>query len=243
MTALAAVAAAVAVGLAWPGGRGLARLGPAVRSTAGSTTRPPTRASRRPWFPRPGEVGRRRVLEARRTAVVEFTGALGAEVRAGRPPRTAVVAALAELPPGGEDWVTDVRAAAEGDGDVGAALVRAAAQPGADDLRDLAACWEVAARTGAGLGGALDRVAAAAGERVAHHARVRAQLAGVRTTGWLLAALPLVGMVLAAAAGARPWRVLVGSPSGLALLTLGVGLDAAGVVWLYRLARRVEDTL
>lgn len=249
MTVLAALAAAVAAVLAWPGsGRGLARLDPAERSGPGSTACRRPRAAWPGRFARPSDLGRRRVLEARRTAVVEFAGALGSEVRAGRPPRAAVVAALAELPPGGGDdgagdWVGEVRDAATGDGDVSAALLRAAAQPGAGDLRDVAACWEVAEQTGAGLGGALDQVAAAAGERVVHQARVRAQLAGVRTTGWLLAGLPLVGMVLAAAGGAHPWRVLLATPSGFALLTLGVGLDAAGVMWLYRLARRVEETL
>ncbi|WP_344600333.1 hypothetical protein [Sporichthya brevicatena] len=252
MTVLAALAAACAVGLAWPGGPGLRRLG-RVGSSAGGTNRGSTarRASRsagRGWFARPSDLVPRRVLALRRTAVVEFAGALGSEIRAGRPPRAAVVAALAELPPGEADggtgtWAAEVRAAAGGDGDVGAALIRAAEQPGADSLRDVAACWEVAERTGAGLGGALDQVAATAGERVVHQARVRAQLAGVRTTGWLLAALPLVGMALAALAGAHPWRVLLATPSGVALLTLGVGLDAAGVVWLYRLARRVEETL
>jgi tight adherence protein B len=133
-----------------------------------------------------------------------------------------------------------VRTAAAADGDVGAALAAGAAEPGAAELQDVAACWQVAERTGAGLGGALAEVAAAADERSAHRARVHAQSAGVRTTGWLLAALPLVGMGLAAAAGAHPWRVLLGTPSGFALLLLGLGLDAAGVLWLHRMARRVE---
>jgi tight adherence protein B len=111
---------------------------------------------------------------------------------------------------------------------------------GAAELRDVAACWRVAERTGAGLGGALEEVATAAGERSAHRARVRAQLAGVRTTGWLLAALPLLGMVLATLVGARPWRVLLGSAAGGGLLALGLALDAAGVAWLIRMTRRVE---
>lgn len=226
MSLLAALAAAVAVGLLRPGaGRGLDRLGPA----------PAGKRVRRLPHRRPGA---RRRSEAERTRVVEFASALAAEVRAGRPARAAVVAALDGQPAG--PWGDRVRAAAAGDGDVGSALAAGAEEPGAEDLRDVAACWQVAEVTGAGLGGALEEVAAAAGERSAHQARVRAQLAGVRTTGWLLATLPLVGMGLAASAGARPWRVLLGTPSGFALLVLGLGLDAAGVLWLHRMARRVE---
>lgn len=224
--ALAAVAAALAVGVALPGaGRGLQRLGPPQ----------PRGALRRRLRPRTG-VRRREMAE--RARVVEFASALAAEVRSGRAPRAAVVAALDGAPSGA--WGEPVRTAAAGDGDVGAALAAGAAEPGAAELRDVAACWQVAERTGAGLGGALAEVATAAGERSAHRARVHAQSAGVRTTGWILAALPLVGMGLAAAAGARPWRVLLATPSGFALLVLGLGLDAAGVLWLHRMARRVE---
>ncbi|HUR75310.1 MAG TPA: type II secretion system F family protein [Sporichthya sp.] len=230
MSLLAAVAAAVAVGLLCPGaGRGLERLGPAPSDPGWRA--PLVRVKR--WRP-----GARRRAETERIRVVEFASALAAEVRAGRPARAAVVAAVDGGAAG--TWGAGVRAAAAGDADVGSALAAAAEQPGADDLRDVAACWQLAEVTGAGLGGALEEVAAAAGERSAHRARVRAQLAGVRTTGWLLAALPLVGMALAASAGARPWQVLLGTPSGLALLVLGLGLDAAGVLWLQRMARRVE---
>ena len=232
MSLLVALGAALAAGLLLPGsGRGLERLGPPHELPGSRSAR--SWSSFRAW--RPGAVRR---TEAERTRVVEFASALAAEVRAGRPARTAVVAALDGQPAGA--WGAEVRAAAAGDGDVGSALTAGAEQPGADDLRDVAACWQVAEATGAGLGGALEEVAAAAGERSAHRARVSAQLAGVRTTGWLLAALPLIGMALAASVGARPWRVLLGSPVGFGLLLLGLGLDAAGVLWLHRMARRVE---
>lgn len=233
MSLLAALAAAVAVALLRPGaGRGLDRLGP---PPVGPQVLGRQVLGRRGPGWRSGVRGR---TEDERTRVVEFASALAAEVRAGRPARAAVVAALDGQPAGA--WGGPVRAAADGDGDVGAALAAGAQRPGAGDLRDVAACWQVAERTGAGLGGALEEVAVAAGDRSAHRARVRAQLAGVRTTGWLLAALPLIGMGLAASAGARPWRVLLGSPSGFALLVFGLGLDAAGVLWLHRMARRVE---
>ncbi len=229
MIVLAAFAAALAVGLAFRGaGRALDRLGP-----------PPSEPARRRLPPRlHGRPGTRRRDEDERRRVVEFAAALAAEVRAGRPPRAAVLAALDGVP--AAPWGDGLRVAAAGDGDVGSALAAAADGPGVGDLRDVSACWQVAERTGAGLGGALEEVAAAAEERSTHRARVRAQLAGVRMTGWLLAALPLVGMVLATAAGARPWRVLLGTPSGFGLLVVGLALDAAGVAWLYRMARRVE---
>lgn len=223
---LAALAAAVVAGLALPGtGRGLARL---------EVPSPPVRSP----VPRAEWPLRRRRAEAERERVVEFASALAAEVRAGRPGRTAVLAAVDGMP--ASPWTAQVRAAAAGDGDVGTALERAARDPGSAGLRDVAACWRVAERSGAGLGAALEEVAAAAGERSAHAARVRAQLAGVRTTGWLLALLPVLGMVLASCAGARPWEVLLGSGAGFGLLVAGLGLDGLGVAWLCRMARRVE---
>lgn len=230
MNVLAAVAAAVAVGLLVPGaGRGLGRLeSPGV--APGCTARWAALRARR--------LGEGRRIEAEHARVVEFAAALAAEVRSGRPARAAVVAAVDGQPP--STWSRGVREVAAGDGDVGAAFERAAELPGSLDLRDVAACWRVAERTGAGLGSALEEVAAAAGERSAHRARVRAQLAGVRATGWLLAGLPLLGMGLAAFAGARPWEVLFGSAAGVGLLVVGLGLDALGVTWLCRMARRVE---
>lgn len=185
---------------------------------------------------RAGRVGRsaRRRELAEQARVAQFAAALAAEVGAGRAARAAVLAALGDDV--GGSWPAAVRAAAA-DGDVAAALLAGAGEPGADGLRDLAACWQVAERTGAGLARGLEAIADAADRRAAHRDRIGAELAGVRASGWLLAALPLLGVALGGTAGAAPWRVLVSTPPGLVLLGLGVALDLAGLAWLRRMAR------
>jgi hypothetical protein len=65
-----------------------------------------------------------------------------------------------------------------------------------------------------------------------------AELAGPRATAGLLAVLPAVGLLLAAALGADPLQVLLHTPLGLVCLVAGVGLDALGVVWTTRLVAR-----
>lgn len=105
-------------------------------------------------------------------------------------------------------------------------------------LRALAACWTVCARSGAGLAAAVDRLEEGLRAEQAQRRALDAELAGPRATAALLAVLPLVGLLLAAALGADPLRVLLHTPLGLLCLVTGLALDAAGVLWTRRLAAR-----
>jgi tight adherence protein B len=125
-------------------------------------------------------------------------------------------------------------------GDVPAALLgKASASAAPELLAGLGACWQVCAGTGSGLAMAVDRLEeglrAEQGQRLA----VAAELAGPRATAGLLACLPLAGIGLAAALGARPVHVLLHTTIGLACAVLGVGLDGLGVWWTGRLVARV----
>ena len=59
----------------------------------------------------------------------------------------------------------------------------------------------------------------------------------------VLAALPLVGLGLGTALGAHPLSWLLGTPWGLLALMCGTTLDIAGVLWLRRMVRSVEQLL
>lgn len=61
------------------------------------------------------------------------------------------------------------------------------------------------------------------------------QVAGPRTSGYVMALLPLLGLALGAGMGADPVRVLVGSAVGNVLLLVGVGLTCAGLLWSARI--------
>ncbi|MFC4495322.1 type II secretion system F family protein [Streptomyces ovatisporus] len=184
--------------------------------------------------------GRRSAAERRASAVVELCAAVAGELHAGRQPDRALLAAgalpLRELGEGG----AAVLAAARFGGDVPEALREAARSPGAEGLSGVAACWQVAVESGAGLAKGLDAVALALRAERDQRAELQALLAGPRSTALVLALLPAFGLLLGAAMGADPMRVLLHSPAGLACLAVGGLLEWAGLAWVARLVRTAE---
>ncbi|MFL4905996.1 type II secretion system F family protein [Streptomyces sp. MMS24-I2-30] len=181
----------------------------------------------------------RRVREERGDAVIALCGALAGEVRAGRQPGEALLRAARDSDGLGEAQAT-VLAAARFGGDVPGALAAAARQPGAEGLRGLAACWRVAVDQGAGLAAGLDRLDAALRAERDRRADLRAQLAGPRATAVMLAALPVLGLLLGTAMGADPLRVLLHTGAGLGCLVIGGLFEVAGLWWTARIVRRAE---
>ncbi|MFC8433726.1 type II secretion system F family protein [Streptomyces sp. NPDC057253] len=133
-----------------------------------------------------------------------------------------------------------VLAAARFGGDVPGALAAAARRPGAEGLLGLAACWRVAVDQGAGLAAGLDRLEGALRAERDQRADLRAQLAGARSTAWMLAGLPVLGLGLGAALGADPLRVLLHSGAGLGCLVVGGLLEGLGMWWAMRIVRGAE---
>lgn len=174
---------------------------------------------------------RRRAAGRTRAAVVEVGEALVGELRAGRDVETALGRAATSWEPFG----SVARAAALG-ADVPAALRRLAREPGAEGLRDLAAAWDVAGRTGGRLGDVLTQVVE--GGRAVHEdlRTVGTELASARATARLMVLLPVVTLGLAAGTGSAPWRLLVSEPLGVACLGAGTGLSLAGLLWIDRIA-------
>ncbi|MBW8821736.1 MAG: type II secretion system F family protein, partial [Streptomyces sp.] len=176
----------------------------------------------------------RRVRERRADEVIALCATVAGEVRAGRQPGEALVRAVRDFEgaevggagsggsgPGAPEFgglgetQAAVLAAARFGGDVPGALAAAARRPGAEGLLGLAACWRVAVDQGAGLAAGLDRLEGALRADRDQRADLRAQLAGARSTAWMLAALPVLGLGLGAALGADPLHVLLHTGSGL----------------------------
>ncbi|MGY0068823.1 type II secretion system F family protein [Streptomyces sp. QTS137] len=184
--------------------------------------------------------GERRARERRGDAVIALCGALAGEVRAGRQPGEALSPAVRDS--GGlGDAQAAVLAAARFGGDVPEGLAVAARQPGAEGLRGLAACWQVAVDQGAGLAAGLDRLEAALRAERDRRADLRAQLAGARATAVMLAGLPALGLGLGAALGADPLHILLHTPSGLGCLVAGGVLEGLGLWWVLRIMRGAEE--
>lgn len=134
--------------------------------------------------------------------LVEWVGALAADLRAGRQP------------------------------------VEATADHDATSLRSspaVAAVWAVSERSGAPAAAVLDRVEQDLRTGVRHRQEISAQLAGARSTAAMLAVLPLLGVGLGIAMGARPLEVLFGTGRGQVALLVGTGLDALGLLWTARI--------
>lgn len=183
----------------------------------------------------------RREAERREAAVVELCGAVAGELRAGRPPDGALLAAGAsavrDLGAGG----SVVLAAARFGGDVPAALRRAARTPGAEGLGWVAGCWQVSVEDGAGLAEGLERISGALCAERGQREELRAQLAGPRATAVVLALLPLFGLLLGSGMGADPLRVLLHTPVGAGCLAVGAFLEWAGLAWVAWLVRSAEE--
>jgi tight adherence protein B len=190
-----------------------------------------------------GLLGRRVEADRERARAVEACAVLAAELRAGRPPAVAL-GAVREVAVGRtREVLSSAAAAAELGGDVPEVLARGAPASAAPALlRGLAACWALCASTGAGLAAAVERLEAAERDALDRRREVRTELAGPRATARMLAALPLLGLLLAGGLGASPaW--LVSRPLGLTCLVVGVGLDALGLLWTRRLVGRAEAVL
>ncbi|WP_329597745.1 type II secretion system F family protein [Streptomyces pseudovenezuelae] len=203
----------------------------------------------------------RRVRERRAAAVIALCAVVAGEVRAGRQPGEALVRAVRDFegpgtggagspehgpgpgapePGGFGETQAAVLAAARFGGDVPGALAAAARRPGAEGLLGLAACWRVAVDQGAGLAAGLDRLEGALRAERDQRADLRAQLAGARSTVWMLAALPVLGLGLGAALGADPLHVLLHTGSGLGCLLVGGLLESVGMWWATRIVRGAE---
>lgn len=124
-------------------------------------------------------------------------------------------------------------------GDLRAGLpIDAAAAAVAGATRRLAAAVQVAERVGAPLADLLERVERDL--RAEHRVRqsVQAETAGVRATGYLLAALPAAGIGLGYGMGADPLSMLLHTPPGAACVLSAVALQCAGLVWTSQLCKR-----
>ncbi len=158
-----------------------------------------------------------------------------AELEAGSPPPAALRAGSVSAPRYASA-LTRAAAVAESGGDPTAAFLSG----GGAELVPLAHAWRVGTRCGAPIADVLARVAADLADQEAQRSAVTVVLAGPRSTAALLAGLPVVGLALGAAMGARPAPFLLGDPGGRLLCCLGVVLDAAGVFWTQRLMSRAQ---
>jgi tight adherence protein B len=103
----------------------------------------------------------------------------------------------------------------------------------------LAICWRLAQTHGLGIGTLIRAAHEDIVERERFSARVRAAMAGPRTTALVLAGLPVAGIALGQAIGAEPLAFLLRPGAGEWLLVIGVVLACAGLLWSDRITAEV----
>jgi len=167
--------------------------------------------------------------DAQREAITSLCTALRAELEAGLQPRAAFTSAVWSYPELRD--LAEQAGHSENELDLPALLTAHAKQPGRRALRSLAACWYAADRHGIALADAVSGIEEGLRAESARLRTTEVELAGIRATILLLAALPLFGFALGLALGANPLDTLLHSTFGQLSLMLGVGLDLIGLLW------------
>lgn len=178
---------------------------------------------------------RRRRVAARRTEVQGFCEDLAAELAAGLPAGRALESVTGRWP----RWSRAATAQRLG-GDVPDVMRELAREPGAEDLRLVAAAWQLGRRSGAGLATTLTGVATSIREGQATRRVVQSELASARATARLVAGLPFLTLALGSGAGGSPFGFLLLTPVGLACLATGLVLALAGLAWIEAIAAGVD---
>lgn len=158
-----------------------------------------------------------RGLAARRDEALDLIGGLAADLRAGVTASVAVESTRAAIAPGRTDP------------QVGRALAL------------LSVAYQVSEHLGAPLADLLERVEHDL--RAAERARiaVAAQTTGARASAGLLALLPVAGVGLGYAMGARPVHTLLHTPSGAVCALTALALQYGGLSWTGRLCRSAVE--
>jgi tight adherence protein B len=177
--------------------------------------------------------------DRRRAEAVALCLALRSELQGGRQAHTALADAARSTCP----ELADRLAAAAATGEDLFPILRAEARtPGREAFAYLAACWHVS-EGGAGMADAVGHLATALRATEAQRREVCAELAGVRSSSRILAALPAVGVILGTGMGAGPLDVLLHAAAGQVCLVLGLALVAGGMAWMNRIVRAATVTL
>lgn len=183
--------------------------------------------------------GARGIEESRsmETAIDVLVG----ELRVGAHPATAFAVAADETTGPVAEACRAVAARARLGADVAAGLRGASATTALPfHWERLAVCWELATDHGLAMSALMRAAQRDIVERQRFSSHVRSAMAGARATAAILAALPVLSVMLGQMIGARPLPFLFGDGFGGWLLVVGLALICAGLLWADRITDRVS---
>jgi tight adherence protein B len=177
-----------------------------------------------------GELRRRRV-QADLVGLLAAVRTLAREVRSGAQP-LAAVSAVAAAHRGSSGLVLEHLATVVGtDRGGGTPPPTDGSDPASEISGRLAAGWALSARYGVPWVGLLDALATDLADRVRAASSRAAQVSGPRVSGYVLASMPVLGLVLGVGMGADPVGILLGTGAGHLMLLAGSTLTCAGLCW------------
>lgn len=180
-------------------------------------------------------IRKERKIAARRAKTARLCGSLAALLSAGDLPDRALDRLVEDHPE-----LVDVVHARDIGGDVAEALARLGAQPGSEGLAAMSRAWALSHSTGAPLAPAVIGVADGIRQRRSLEQTVSAELASARSSGRLMAGLPLIGIAMGFTTGGDPINFLISNPIGQICLGAAVVLVCAGLLWTSRLGVGIE---
>ncbi len=112
------------------------------------------------------------------------------------------------------------------------------ANPAGESLKRLGTGWLLSRRHGVAFTPLIDALAEEIAQVLIGDARRAGEVAGPRMSGYVMAGLPVMGLLLGAGMGADPVGVLLGTSIGRVLLVVGVVLTCVGLLWSARIVAR-----
>lgn len=189
---------------------------------------------------------RRRHRHRDLTDMLAASRTLGREIRAGAAPIAAIRTCVKEQQGRSGRMLADLAVEIAGDrgGSPDSIATRAAGagrtgpvDPVAEITGRLARGWLLSARHGVPMAVLIDTVSDDLDDRLSAVSQRDAQVSGPRVSGYVLAAMPVLGVLLGTGMGADPLHVLFATGAGRWMLLTGTILTCAGLAWTARIVR------
>ncbi len=182
----------------------------------------------------PWKFSRRQSLQPQHTFA--FLWAIKSELEAGATSEVALAQSLSAVP---KNILTATRIALDAQTYPYAALKIDANELKAEEIVQLAEILEITAFTGAPIETSIARLITTVRARQAQTQLIREELASTRTTTYVLATIPLLGLFIGTVAGLAPIPFLMSRPWGWACSVSALLLEGLGIVWVRILVSRV----
>jgi hypothetical protein len=109
--------------------------------------------------------------------------------------------------------------------------------------KGFASLWQVCENNGAALSPALNQFAQQIRVEKELRQELSSSMSGAKLSAWVLAGLPLFGIVLAAFLGVNSLEWLANSKIGNFNIVAALILEVIGIVWVRRITSRIENLL